>query len=207
MMRKLRYVLVILVLPLFMGCGNSGKITDPPTEISDNDNTEEVGGVTIGAVTKTEPPVKDDLEETAGDVFVDGDATEIEWLDFETAIDRNKEEKKFIFIDMYTEWCGWCKKMDASTFKDPSVINYIDQNFYAVKMNPESKEAIAYKEVLYESKQYGKKMYNELGVNLLAGQMSFPSFVVLNKREVKRGVITGYQTQVQLLVALKKYLD
>jgi len=108
---------------------------------------------------------------------------------------------------MYTSWCGWCKKMDATTFQDPSVINYIDQNFYAVKMNPESNEAIAYKEVLYESKLYGKKMYNELAVNLLAGKMSFPSFVILNKREVKRGVIAGYQSSNQLISALKHYVE
>ena len=131
----------------------------------------------------------------------------VNWVSFEKAIELNKKNPKPFLIDIYTDWCGWCKKMDASTFKHPAVINYIDQNFYAVKMNPEAKEAIAYKEVLYERKQYGQKMYNELGVNLLVGQMSFPSFVILNKREVKRGVIKGYQTHTRLLAALKKYLD
>ena len=131
----------------------------------------------------------------------------IEWLDLETAADRNKEEKKFFFIDIYTDWCGWCKKMDQSTFKDSAVVEYMNQHFYAVKMNAESKAPIAYKEVLYESKMYSGKAYNELAVNLLSGKMSFPSFVVLSKKEEKLGTIVGYQKPTELLLALKGFVE
>ncbi len=131
----------------------------------------------------------------------------IEWLDMETAADRNKEQKKFFFIDIYTDWCGWCKKMDQSTFKDSAVVDYMNQHFYAVKMNAESKDPIAYKEVLYELKMYSGKGYNELAVNLLSGKMSFPSFVVLSKKEVKIGTIVGYQKPTELLLALKGYVE
>jgi thioredoxin-related protein len=131
----------------------------------------------------------------------------IEWLDMETAADRNKEEKKFFFIDIYTDWCGWCKKMDQSTFKDSAVVEYMNEHFYAVKMNAESKDPIAYKEVLYESKMYNGKAYNELAVNLLSGKMSFPSFVVLSKKEVKLGTIVGYQKPTELMLALKGYVE
>ncbi|MEX1001326.1 MAG: DUF255 domain-containing protein [Crocinitomicaceae bacterium] len=129
----------------------------------------------------------------------------IEWLDFETAMDKNEEERKFIFVDVYTHWCGWCKKMDQSTFKDKSVVAYMNEYFYAVKMDAESKEPIAYKEVLYEYKMYqGGKGYNELAVNLLGGKMSFPTFVVLSKREVKISTIRGFQKPDQLLAQLEK---
>lgn len=130
----------------------------------------------------------------------------IEWLDMETAADRNKEEKKFFFIDIYTDWCGWCKKMDASTFQDSEVVAYMSEHFYAVKMNAESKDPIAYNEVLYEYKLYNGKGYNELAVNLLGGKMSFPSFVVLSKKEAKLGTIVGFQQPSQLLATLKGYV-
>lgn len=131
----------------------------------------------------------------------------IEWLDLETAADRNKEEKKFFFIDIYTDWCGWCKKMDQSTFKDSAVVEYMSKHFYAVKMNAESKDPVAYKEVLYEYKMFNGKGYNELAVNLLSGKMSFPSFVVLSKKEVKIGTLIGFQKPTELMLALKNYVE
>jgi thioredoxin-related protein len=131
----------------------------------------------------------------------------IEWLDLETAAERNKDDKKLIFIDIYTDWCGWCKKMDQSTFQDSSVVSYMSEHFYSVKMNAESKDPIAYKEILYEYKTFNGKGYNELAVNLLGGEMSFPSFVVLSKKEAKLGTIIGFQKPTELLLALKAYVE
>ncbi|MFD1553459.1 thioredoxin [Putridiphycobacter roseus] len=131
----------------------------------------------------------------------------IEWLDFETAIERNKKEPKYIFIDIYTEWCGWCKKMDASTFLNPEVMAYMNTHFYAVKMDAESKEPIAYNGNLYEYKQYNARAgYNTLSVSLLGNQMSFPSFVILDKKEAKKGKIMGYKEPVAFLKELKTYV-
>lgn len=135
------------------------------------------------------------------------DNTIIKWYDFETAIDLSHENKKFIFIDIYTDWCGWCKKMDATTFKDPAVIEYMNTHFYAVKMNAETKESIAYKGNLYEYKQYNSKSgYNTLAVSLLNSKLSFPSFVILNKNEVKKGTILGFKSPAALIKELKGYI-
>ncbi|MCH2235373.1 MAG: thioredoxin domain-containing protein [Crocinitomicaceae bacterium] len=130
----------------------------------------------------------------------------ITWYDFETAIDLNKKEKKPIFIDIYTSWCGWCKKMDAGTFQDPDVIKFMNKNFLAVKLDAEQKEAIVFKEKLYEYQSYGRSSYNELAVQLLDSKMSFPSFVVLNQKSVKIGQIVGYQAPGVLISQLEKYV-
>ena len=130
----------------------------------------------------------------------------ITWYDFETAIDLNKKEKKPIFIDIYTSWCGWCKKMDAGTFQDPDVVKFMNKNFLAVKLDAEQKEAIVFKEKLYEYQSYGRNSYNELAVQLLDSKMSFPSFVVLNKKSVKIGQIVGYQAPGVLISQLEKYV-
>ncbi|MBN4071029.1 thioredoxin family protein [Crocinitomix catalasitica] len=128
---------------------------------------------------------------------------QIVWTDFESAVDANKDDKKPFFIDMYTDWCGYCRKMDASTFRDEKVVEFLNKNFHTVKMNPEKASAIAYKGNLYEKKAYGKKQYNELAVNMLGGKMSFPTFVILSKKEVRLGSIPGYQIPDVLISKIK----
>lgn len=132
--------------------------------------------------------------------------TGIEWLDMETADDLNKKDKKYLFIDVYTDWCGWCKRMDQTTFADSAVVAYMNEHFYCVKMDAESKDPIAYNDVLYEYKTFNGKGYNELAVNLLGGQMSFPSFVVLSKKEAKLGTIIGYKRPGELISVLSGYV-
>jgi thiol-disulfide isomerase/thioredoxin len=48
-----------------------------------------------------------------------------------------KEEKKEVFVDIYTTWCGPCKKLDQTTFKDPKLSNYINENFIPFKVEAE----------------------------------------------------------------------
>ena len=59
----------------------------------------------------------------------------INWMTWDEANAANKVTPKKIFIDIYTDWCGWCKKMDKSTFQDASVIEALNKDFYAVKFD------------------------------------------------------------------------
>ena len=52
--------------------------------------------------------------------------------------------KKKVFIDLYTNWCGWCKRMDLTTFSDPVIVNYIKNNYYTVKFDGETKDTIVF---------------------------------------------------------------
>lgn len=70
---------------------------------------------------------------------------QINWVSIEEAERLTKEVPKKIFVDVYTDWCGWCKRMDASTFSDEAVIDYVNEHYYAVKLNAESKESISLK--------------------------------------------------------------
>lgn len=72
---------------------------------------------------------------------------EIKWISLEEAekLNSKSKTKKKIFVDVYTEWCGWCKRLDATTYKDPAVVKYINDNFYAVKLDAETLDTITFK--------------------------------------------------------------
>ncbi|MCG8574766.1 MAG: DUF255 domain-containing protein [Flavobacteriales bacterium] len=137
------------------------------------------------------------------DAIHEQSTNQISWIDFESAIKANEETEKPFFIEFYTDWCGWCKRMDNSTFLDESVVKFLSENFHTVKMNPETTEDITYRGKVYEKKVYGNKKYNELAVNLLNGKMSFPSFVILSNKEVRLGTIVGYHKSSGLISKVK----
>lgn len=91
----------------------------------------------------------------------------VQWLSIDEAYKKYEENPKPIFIDVYTDWCGWCKRMDATTFQDMEIANYLNTYFYPVKLDAETKEKINFKGKVYENSQYqkGKSMLDSL-VNL-----------------------------------------
>lgn len=56
--------------------------------------------------------------------------------DFDAAFEKSKTENKIIMMDIYTDWCGVCKEMDKTTFKDKNIVDS-STNFIALKFNPE----------------------------------------------------------------------
>lgn len=58
------------------------------------------------------------------------------------AIAKSKAENKILFIDAYTEWCGWCKVMDKKTFTDSTVGAFFNKHYIAYKLDMERGEGI-----------------------------------------------------------------
>ena len=63
---------------------------------------------------------------------------ELEWLEYGAALERAKKENKHVIVDFYTNWCGWCKRMDHDTYGDSAVATYLRQHFVVSKVNAES---------------------------------------------------------------------
>ena len=96
---------------------------------------------------------------------------------------------------MYTDWCGWCKRMDATTFVDPVIVEYMNKHFYNVKMDAEQKDTIVIDgKSFVNTNPEGKRSSHQLAVELLQGKMSYPSFVFLNEKSQLLTVVAGYQT-------------
>ncbi len=117
----------------------------------------------------------------------------IQWYSFADAYKLNKIKPKKMFVDVYTDWCGWCKKMDKETFQDPEVAKYMQKHFYCIKLNAETKDTIVVDTVKFVNKNpKGRGGNNQLAVELLRGKMSYPSLVFLNEQNQVLTVVPGY---------------
>lgn len=80
----------------------------------------------------------------------------INWVSLEEADSLYAINPKPLFIDVYTDWCGWCKRMDATTFKNQQIANYLNTYFYAVKLDAETDEDITFQGRNYQNTQKEK---------------------------------------------------
>jgi len=129
--------------------------------------------------------------------------TAIEWLTWDEAVAKQKEEPRKLFIDIYTDWCGWCKKMDASTFVDPAIAQAMGESYYAVKLNAERKDTINFNgHMFYNMNPEGKRGVHTLAASMLDNQMTYPSFVIIDENFNRQFIIKGYQKVPDLLGTL-----
>lgn len=139
-------------------------------------------------------------------VFSGLSGQEINWLTIEQAeVEMKKSPEKPLFIDFYTDWCGWCKKMDMSTFIEPEVIAYLNKNYIPVKFDAESKENVTFRGKNYK---HVKTPGSFRGVNSFAyfslrGNLSYPAYAVIKNNGKLDRVLLGFMPKDQLFQRLE----
>ena len=59
----------------------------------------------------------------------------INWRSYKEGMILSKIEKKKVFLHFYADWCGFCRKMANTTFKDSSLIDYLNENFISIRVD------------------------------------------------------------------------
>jgi len=101
----------------------------------------------------------------------------VNWLTFKEAQEKNKIAPRPFLIDIYTDWCGWCKHMMKTTYSNPNIATYINSNFYAVKFDAETKDTIEYMGKIYSSTSPQPKTPHQLALKFLGNSLSYPSTI------------------------------
>jgi len=134
----------------------------------------------------------------------DSEEEKVNWMKLSEALEKNEENPRKIFIDVYTDWCGWCTKMDNTTFKDDKIAELLNSHYYPVKFDAESSKPIEFKGNVYNNPNPGgKRSAHELASALLRNKLSYPSYVLLDEKKNGLTVLKGYMKKDQMLPILK----
>lgn len=131
---------------------------------------------------------------SSGDSAAEKPATaEIKWHSFDEGVALARQENKKILIDVYTDWCVWCKKMDKEVYTNGAVGQTMTSTFIAVKLNAESQKAVTFD---------GTPM-NEASLAGTMGVTGYPTVVFLDPAAKPITKISGYMEPKEFASVLR----
>jgi thioredoxin-related protein len=84
--------------------------------------------------------------------------TELSWKSFDEGATLARAEHKKLLVDVYTDWCTWCKKMDREVYTDEKVAGPLTTNYVLVKLNAESAKQLTYNGRTVTETQFARAM-------------------------------------------------
>lgn len=117
---------------------------------------------------------------------------EVKWYTIEEAVELNKTNPKKFFIDVYTDWCSWCKVMDKETFSHPEIAKILNENYYPIKFNAESTEPVEFHGKTFINEGTGRRATHQLAAYLLQGRLAYPSVAYLDENTQLLTSVAGF---------------
>jgi thioredoxin-related protein len=106
----------------------------------------------------------------------------LKWKSYSEGRKEAQADGKKVLIDVYTTWCGWCRKMDRDVYENDAVREYILEHFIPVKLNAESQSAHEVDSVSVTERQ----------ISGAYGISSYPTTVFLEQDGSTITVLPGY---------------
>lgn len=126
-------------------------------------------------------------------------ADEIKWLGFNEGYALAKKKNKIMLVDVYTDWCGWCKRMDRDAYAKNDISSIVSKDYVAVKFNPEV-AGITY---TYNGKKYdGQGLAGAISNNSISG---YPTTIFIYPKQNKTAIVVGYKDAEGLKPILEDY--
>jgi thioredoxin-related protein len=73
-------------------------------------------------------------------------AAGVAWHDWNEGLAAASGSQRPVIVDVYTDWCGWCKRMDRDVYGRSDVSGYLNDHFVMVRLNAESSERVKYEQ-------------------------------------------------------------
>ncbi len=75
------------------------------------------------------------------------------WQSFDEGLAEARKTNSKVLVDVYTDWCGWCKRMDLQTYANDEVATYLQKRYVVIKLNAESDQKLTYKGTEYTERE------------------------------------------------------
>jgi len=86
-------------------------------------------------------------------------SSSVQWHTWDEGVNASASSGKFLMVDVFTTWCGYCKKLDQTTYKDQHVNQVLAASFIAVKLNAESQAVVHVNGMEGTEQQWSQRMH------------------------------------------------
>ena len=115
------------------------------------------------------------------------------WRGWDPGLREASSRGRPVLVDVYTDWCGWCRRMDRDVYSRRDVQDYLARKFVTVKLNAESNEPARFEGQAYTSRTLAARF----GVN------GYPTTIFLSAKGGHLGNVPGYLPPEQFLLLLR----
>ena len=123
----------------------------------------------------------------------DSSSGKIQWHSYNDGVTLARIQNKKLLIDVYADWCGWCKKMDSDIYTDENIRTIVAGNFIAVKLNAESSTNVT----------VGTDQLDEAGLARALGVTGYPTTIFLESGAEPITKIAGYMEAKEFATVLR----
>lgn len=133
--------------------------------------------------------------------------SDIKWYTIEEALALQKEKPGKLLVEVYTKWCKVCHKLDQLSLSQQHIAQYINDNYYPVKFDAESKAPIYFMGQKYDFKNEGASGYHTFAYKITHGKLNYPSLVFFDEDLRVIQSINGFQSPSKLIRILTYFAE
>ncbi len=147
-----------------------------------------IAAITIGACKTKSGISKREYKSIEEEIMAHENDSQLTFYDWNTGYQKAKRINKILLVDVYTDWCGWCKVMDKKTYTDPNIIKQLNKDFVCVKFNPEKRND----SLVFDTSIINNRMLHSFLFDRRSSGYPTTSFWVDPNKQGRLEVVPGY---------------